>query len=153
MRSTRLLYRQIGFLIIVLFAFVEIVTIVFFYKNLEKASLLTTTLYSSIIPIVFILLFYKMDIIVNEEEILVLFGIGLFKKRVSLKEITSVYPVTNPALVGLGIRFTLDYDVYNISGNQAIEIALKGKSRTIRIGTNSPFELSRTINALLNKKM
>jgi hypothetical protein len=73
------------------------------------------------------------------------FGVGLIRKEIKLSDIKDVYPVTNPWIVGWGIRWVPgQYWMWNVSGLQAVELTLKTGKR-FRIGTDEPDALSRAI--------
>ena len=93
-----------------------------------------------------LILFYKLDIQVNDQKLKFGFGIGLIHRSIPLDQIIEAKAVRNPLWSGWGIRMHLAYTLYNVSGFDAVELTLKGKSRKVRIGTNVPQELSQYIN-------
>ncbi len=92
------------------------------------------------ISFIIMLLAYKMTIKVDDTSISFSMGIGLISKSYKLKNITSYKAITYTAL-GWGIRFKPGATLYNVSGNKAIELSLKGKKRRIWLGTNASEEL------------
>lgn len=93
-----------------------------------------------------LILFYKLDIQVNDQNLKFGFGIGLIHRSIPLNQIIEAKAVKNPLWSGWGIRMHPAYTLYNVSGFDAVELTLKGKRRKVRIGTNVAQELSQYIN-------
>jgi hypothetical protein len=98
-----------------------------------------------------LLMFYKITIYVDNTSVSFKLGIGLISKKFLLSDIEICKAVKNPALYGLGIHYTPDGWLYNVSGRDAIELTFKNNISKILIGTDKPEEVSRLINQLLNK--
>jgi hypothetical protein len=92
------------------------------------------------------LLFYQLTVTVDDEEIVVAFGVGWIKKRIALKDIDHCEIVKNPWWYGWGIRLTPGGWMYNVSGLKAVQLHLKS-GRGFRIGTDEPNELAAVIEA------
>jgi hypothetical protein len=75
----------------------------------------------------------------------------LIKKKYSLDEIKSCKPVKNSPLTGFGIRMISNGWLYNVSGLGAIELAFKNKKSIVRIGTDNPEIVSKTINEYISQ--
>jgi hypothetical protein len=99
--------------------------------------------------LVVFILFYRLDIEVDNKIIRISFGIGLIKKTFNINTIESVRVVKNSPLVGFGIRNTLNYTLYNVSGLNAIELSFKNKSHKVRIGSRQSNELCSYISQFL----
>ncbi|MVM36191.1 hypothetical protein GO755_39640 [Spirosoma sp. HMF4905] len=99
---------------------------------------------------IILLLFYKLDVYVTNQHIKFVFGIGLIQRSISLDQVVGVKVVRNSIWSGWGIRVSSAFTLYTVSGLDAIELTLKGKVRTIRIGTNVPELLSAYINQKLD---
>lgn len=102
-------------------------------------------LFTLLVLLAFLLVFYKLTITVTSEFVAFAFGTGLIKKRYALSEIKSCKPVKNPILYGIGIRFIPNGMLYNVSGTQAVELQFKNRKSIVRIGTNQPDEVCRAI--------
>jgi hypothetical protein len=98
-----------------------------------------------------LLLFFKLTVKVTNDAVHFAFGIGLVRKKIPLADIVNCKPIRYAAL-GWGIRFRPGATLYNVSGNKAIELTIKGKERKIWIGTDKPDELAKYINAQLMPK-
>lgn len=106
-------------------------------------------LISGSLVVVVLALFYKMEVVIDNEFIRLKFGIGLIRKTVPIKSILSVKPVKNSPLIGWGIRFHPKFTLYNASGLHGVELELKDTSRKIRIGTNEPEMMSEFLAKLI----
>lgn len=82
-------------------------------------------------------LFSSLTIEIRDGELRSYFGPGLPAKNVGINEIESVEIVENPWYYGWGIRFTPSGWLYNVSGRDAVEVALKS-GRRFRLGTDEP---------------
>lgn len=91
--------------------------------------------------------FSSLTVKIDEENLSIKFGFGIFKKSFNLSEISSVKVVKNHWYFGWGIRFWFwpPMTIFNISGFDAIEIKMKN-NKIYRIGTDEPEKLE---NALL----
>jgi hypothetical protein len=84
--------------------------------------------------------FSSLTIEITDDELRARFGPGLTVKRVALAEIDSVQAVRNPWYYGWGIRFTPRGMLYNISGQDAVEVRMRS-GKTFRLGTDEPDRL------------
>jgi hypothetical protein len=96
-------------------------------------------------PVVAVLLlaalaFWALTVEVTEDELVVAFGPGWFRKRFGIEEILGARVVRNPWYYGWGIRLTPHGWLYNVSGLDAVELELRG-DRRFRIGTDEPERL------------
>jgi hypothetical protein len=92
-----------------------------------------------------VVLFYSLTAEIRNGHLEIRFGIGLIRKRFDLKEIEKAYPVRNHWYYGWGIRLIPHGWLFNVSGLDAVEIAMSSGKR-YRIGTDQPNELARAIN-------
>ncbi len=102
--------------------------------------------------IVFILAsFVILTVSIDEKNIQIQFGYGVFKKKFPLKEIVSVRKVKNHWYYGWGIRFYLwpRMWIYNVSGFDAIEITMNNH-KIYRIGTDEPDKLEDVVKKVIN---
>lgn len=72
---------------------------------------------------------------VTAEQVRVVFGPQLYRKRIPIAEIASVEPARSFPLEGWGIRITGEGMLYNITGNEAVRIRLRSGGK-LRIGTD-----------------
>lgn len=96
-----------------------------------------------------LLTFYGITVVVNENEILIKFGIGLFRKRIALTTVSSVKIIQYPACVGYGIRIIQNGILYNVSGKYAVELRFKNRKNVIMIGTEDTENLKAIIENLI----
>jgi hypothetical protein len=81
------------------------------------------------------LLFATLTTRVRDGRVVVSFGPGLIRRRISLDDIREVRVVRNPWYYGWGIRLTPQGWLWNVSGLQAVELELKD-GRRFRIGSD-----------------
>lgn len=93
-----------------------------------------------------ILLFYSLTVEIDATHLRFYFGIGLIRKRIPLAEVVEVQPVRNSWIHGWGIHRTPHGWLYNVSGWEAVEIALASGKR-LRLGTDEPRRLTQAILA------
>lgn len=126
----------------IIFIVIAINIMVFFgYKDPQGNLIL------GIISLVLILLFHSLTITVGNNYIKFSFGIGLIRGKYKLEDIKYCRPVHYFSM-GWGIRFRPGIILYNVSGNKAIELSIRNKSRKVWIGTDKPEEISDYINSL-----
>lgn len=95
---------------------------------------------------------FCLTVTVDDEYVRFSFGIGLFRRKYAISDIEYCKSISYFSL-GWGIRFRSDAILYNVSGNKAIELTMKGKFRKVWIGTDVPDELSTYINKQIQKKL
>ena len=100
-----------------------------------------------VVVIVAASLFCCLTVSVSHERLSLRFGIGLIKKSFSIGDVRSVEVVRNRWYYGWGIRYTPHGWLFNVSGLDAVEIAL-GNGRKYRIGTDEPQALLAAIRAV-----
>ena len=132
---------QIGWMIIAVLLAINIFII---YQHPKLIAIVLITAISFII----LLLFFNLTIIVNNTEVKYSFGVGLIRGSFRIKDIESCKQVSYFPL-GWGIRYRPGVVLYNVSGNKAIELSVKGKKRKVWIGTDQPALISEYINKIL----
>ncbi len=95
---------------------------------------------ASFVFLAVLVLFYCLTVSCSGSTLEVSFGIGLIRKRFRVDEIVSCRIVRNRWWYGWGIRKLPRGWLFNVSGLDAIEIALKN-GRVYRIGTDEPRRL------------
>jgi hypothetical protein len=95
-----------------------------------------------LIPVMAVLtvLFSSLTVTVGDDEMVVQFGPGPVRKRISLSGIEACRPVRNAWWYGWGIRLTPGGWLWNVSGLDAVELSLRDGGR-FRIGTDEPERL------------
>jgi len=88
-----------------------------------------------------VLVFGALTVEVDAEAIRLRFGIGIVRKRIPLAEVKGWREVRNPWYTGWGIRLGPGYVLWNVSGRDAVELAL-ASGRRFRVGTDEPSELA-----------
>ena len=88
-----------------------------------------------------LLVFSALTVEVDAEAIRLRFGIGLVRKRIPIGEVKGWREVRNPWYTGWGIRLGPGYVLWNVSGRDAVELAL-ASGRRFRVGTDEPAELA-----------
>lgn len=134
---------QIGW---VFFALIPGLMLLVWYLNPDKASLWPMWAIGGLV----MLLFFKLTVTVDKEFIRFSFGIGFIRGKFPLAEVANCKSISYVAM-GWGIRFRPGAILYNVSGNKAIELTLRGRDRKVWIGTNDPKALADYINSKLMK--
>ncbi|NMB79545.1 MAG: DUF1673 family protein, partial [Methanomicrobiales archaeon] len=98
-----------------------------------------------------ILLFGSLTVRVTRNKLQIRFGpFGIVSRHVPLTAIRSVVVVKTPWYYGWGIRWTPEGTLYNMAGEDGIEITLENGTR-FRVGTDEPALLAQTISTLLTR--
>ena len=126
-----------------------LMTFAYFNNNGERPMDSTEYLILSLTVAIGLILFYGMSTRVTSDEIIVSFGIGLFRKKIRLERVISVQIVKSPWYYGWGIRFIPNGMLYNVSGFLGVELKFNDTKRIIRIGTKDPGRLKRVIEERL----
>ncbi len=101
--------------------------------------------------IVVILFFYKLTIIIDNEKIEAIFGIGLLKKSIKINDIKSIENYKIPWYAGIGIRLTPKGWLWNVSLGNAVLINNKTTSKTFLVGSNEVDKVINIINTQIKK--
>ena len=139
-------HRQWGTVIIVTVTIV-LIMIAILYQNLGRNPVGIAVF---AILLVTMLLFHSLTVEVDHQELHLIFGIGLFRKRFELKEIREVKPVRNHWYYGWGIRMTPHGWLYNVAGLGAVEITMTNGNK-YRIGTDEPEKLNNVLNQTIQQ--
>ena len=81
--------------------------------------------------------FYKLTIKIDNQALRASLGIGLIQRTIPISEITVCEPIRIRWWYGWGIHFTSYGWLYNVSGWDAVAIALRD-GRKFALGTNDP---------------
>ena len=91
-----------------------------------------------LIPILVVIpLFGWLAVSLDDDAVVVRFGIGVITYRIPLSGIVTTEVVHNPWTWGWGVRIIPGGRLYNVSGLRGVEFALADGSR-VRVGTNDP---------------
>ena len=108
----------------------------------------TNHLVTAVMVLILLILasFGSLQVIIDEENLRIKFGFGIFRKKLLLDDIISAKTVKNHWYYGWGIKmwFWPRMWIYNVSGFDAVEIKLKN-GKTYRIGTDEPEKLEQAI--------
>lgn len=85
--------------------------------------------------------FYKLTIIIDEQNIQLRYGIGLIKRTIALDDIKNPICVTTKWYQGIGIRQLQGGKLYNINFTDAVEVQYRFRKYYIRIGSSQPEQL------------
>jgi hypothetical protein len=91
-----------------------------------------------------LVLFTTLTVRIGDGVIAVRFGPGFPRRVIRIDDIASARAVRNPWCAGYGIHWVGSGWLYNVSGRDAVEVALTS-GRTVRIGTDEPEELLRAL--------
>jgi len=117
-------------------------------------SFVSTTFSVEVIPIIIIILcivgsFASLTVTVDDKDLKLKFGYGIFSKKFKLEKIASVKAVRHHWYHGWGIKYWTPRKmwVYNVSGFDMVEVEMK-TGKIFRVGTD---ELDRLEDAIRQK--
>ncbi len=122
-----------------------------YQAKMNYANMSIVIIVTSVFLTIVGLLFYKLDIVINPQEIFMSFGIGLITKRIPLDSISRIKQVKNSVFAGWGLRFHPKYTLYSASSLKAVEISFKDSSMKIRIGTSEPQEIESYLSTYISQ--
>jgi len=102
----------------------------------------------SVVLLITLALFYKLTITINQENLCASFGIGVIRKRVSVAEIAACESIRVRWWYGWGIHLTPYGWLYNVSGLDAVAIALRN-GRKFALGSDDPQGLADAIRVAI----
>src|SRR5512139_2563799 len=97
-----------------------------------------------LIAALLVVFFGTLTVEVAQDAIRLHFGVGLVRKRIALRDVQSWREVRNPWYYGWGIHTAPGGMLWNVSGRDAVELALADGKR-FRIGTDEPAALAAAI--------
>jgi hypothetical protein len=142
--TTRYKHTQLGYLLITVLgiALVALMALLI-YSGFHWVGGLVAVLLAGCLY-----LFSSLTITITNTTLTFYFGAGFLRKRLSLAEISAYRLVTNPWYYGWGIHLTPHGWLYNVSGFDAVELALKN-GRKLRVGTDDARQLSAILDTVL----
>jgi len=99
---------------------------------------------------VVLLLFGTLTVEVDRDRVRAVFGVGLIRRTVPLADVAAFQQVRNPWIAGWGIRLIRGGTLWNVSGLDAVELALRD-GRFFRIGTDEPEALALAIQTAIGR--
>jgi CTP:phosphocholine cytidylyltransferase-like protein len=145
-----MIYRhtQIGTLIIS----ISVILVLYFGFILMQAGFEQRILFIMILILVILASFSTLNVQIDQENLRIKFGYGIYKKSFSLNEIVSVKAVRNHWYYGWGIRYWFwpKMRIFNISGFDAVEIKM-ADDKIYRIGTDEPKKLELMLLEVIKK--
>lgn len=98
---------------------------------------------------VLLLMTFKLRVSIEDKQLTLSYGIGLFKKRFDLSHIKNVTIVKNKWYCGWGVRISSEGTIYNISGFEGVKIDFSS-GKSIVVGTNEPLELYKALTKFIS---
>ena len=95
----------------------------------------------SIMLLVCLILFYRLNVTIDDETLCASFGPAIIRKRVPLADIVRCEPIRIRWWYGWGIHVTPCGWLYNVSGFDAVAITLRD-GRKFALGTDDPHGLT-----------
>jgi hypothetical protein len=144
---------QIGWFMIILFSIIIISLTICYLMKIGDSPLPLKVYLTLIISFVLVLLtFYRLKIRVDDSGIHIIYGIGLVNVMIKPEKINLVSVIKTSWFSGFGIRITENGMLYNIQGENAIEISyeLNGKNKNVQVGTNDVLALKEFIEKKYN---
>lgn len=138
-------HTQIGWLVLILLGIGILLTAYFGFLYLNWITLSVFGIF-----VICIILFASLSVIVNDKSVEIRFGVGLIKKKFSLEEIELCTVVRNRWWYGWGIRKIPKGWLFNVSGLDAVELAMRN-GKVYRIGTDESQKLGKFIQGKLNE--
>jgi hypothetical protein len=145
-------FQFAGIIFIIMLPVQILLSIVFIMQAGTKPMTFIPFLISNVTFVLIYLLFYGMTTTVDDERIIITYGIGLIRKTITLSEVKSVRVATSPWYYGWGIRFIPNGMLYNINGLDGVELTLSNRAGIIRIGSSDSNALRNTISNSIGSK-
>lgn len=146
-RKTYTQFGKLSVIILVPMLILSLVLLLFIgYDDLILVGILILLAITSLLCI---LIFYKLTISIDSDNLSFKLGVGLVSKKYLIADIKSCKPVKNNPFYGIGIRLIPEGWLYNVTGLEAIELSFKNRNSKIRIGTNQPEEIAAMINKMI----
>jgi len=135
---TRYKHTQIGHVVIWAVLVISVVVAIETISQPSRSHEISVVI--SLLLLVTIPLFCRLRIEIDDQTLLASFGIGLIKKKVPLAQIIACEPIRIRGWYGWGIHLTPYGWLYNVSGLDAVAIALRN-GRKFALGTDDPHGL------------
>lgn len=133
-------HSQTGYLMIFAMSFVVLIYLIV----LTQAGLDFGLIAMMVLILLILASFTTLKVTIDEKNLRLKFGYGLFNKKFALSGIASAKAVKNHWYYGWGIKWWPWMWIYSVSGLDAVEIKMKN-GKTCRIGTDEPEKLQAAI--------
>jgi hypothetical protein len=130
-------HTQVGWVILGVTAVATVLVLTWLPAEAASAAAIPLLLTAVLV----LLVFCSLTVEVDREAIRLRLGIGLLRKRMGLTDVSSWRAVRQPWYTGWGIRLGPGYVLWNVSGFDAVELAL-ADGRRFRVGTDEPDALT-----------
>lgn len=137
---------QIGYLLIVIFGILIIVSAIF----VVATGFTPGFLFAMVGFAIALTLFFSMTVLVDNRFIVVAFYLGFPRRTFSVADVDSCRVVRCPWYYGWGIRYTPRGWIFRVSGVSAVEIEL-ANGKHFQIGTDEPDVLADAIDRALKE--
>ena len=122
-------------------------TLTLVFAVLEPAVAIVLAI-SLLILVACLVLFGSLTVEVTPERVNLWYGPGWIRKSFDASEIVEAKMVVNPWYYGWGIRWTPHGWLFNVAGNDAVEIRMQN-DRRYRIGTDEPDKLLLAVEGVI----
>lgn len=103
------------------------------------------------VPLLIPIAFYQLEVKVDVHHVLIVFGVGLIRKKIPLSSIEEVRLSGNVHLRDTHNRQITEYSLYSVKGMDSVELLMKDEQKSIRIGCDNSIGLCEAIKSKLVK--
>jgi hypothetical protein len=132
-------HTQVGWLLLAVLAGAAVATPLFLLSGEVRADP-TARIVFVVAPVAMLLCglaFSTLTVTVDREALVLRFGLGVWRRRVPLSDVTRAEPFRAPWFWGYGIRLAPRGWPYRVSGPHAVDLTL-GSGRHVYVGTDEP---------------
>lgn len=133
-------YKKTQYGVLIIFICILTTTFIFSLEGLSEEFLLTFMVMAFVLS-----LFGMLTISIDRTFFKIKMGIGLFGRKIKLKDIKEVKVTKIPWWLGSGVRYYRGRWIYNVAGFQAVEIT-QIDNKSILVGTAEPTFLKKKID-------
>lgn len=143
-------YTQTGIFSIVILVPLFIISLVYLYVGIENNTNLIPEIIMTVIMFMCLITFYRITISVTPSAVSFKMGVGIISKKYDISTIESCTALSNSLLNGIGVRVLSNGWLYNVSGTKAIELKFKNKKSIVRLGTDQPLVVCKSIEEYIS---
>ncbi len=140
MKPKEYIYYRLPFILTMIFG-VIIALIIVFNLGISITLKIVLTVITLTSNTIFVILFYKTSITVNETHILFKYGIGAIKVPIEMNKIKDCVPLETPRVESKGLIAMIKKESYNVLGVKAIEIQFIDKESVLQLETKYPVDI------------
>jgi hypothetical protein len=137
-------HTQPGYLTVIVVLVVALVVVIPAPRNERPVTTVV-----AILLVICARVFSSLTVEVTSGELRFHFGPGFWRKQFALVDVAAANATRSSWWEGWGIRITPRGMLYNVSGTNAVEIALRSGQR-FRIGTDEPEELVKALRTAIS---